>query len=346
MAASQDSLQFGIVKQTNPEVVPTTPAFDLFRITSESLDFAYDTTLSDEIGGGTRGISDNIVQSAAVSGTMSFELASSKALELLLAAHCMSDWGDDPLTVTITANDVYVASTITPYLIEKRFTLDDGSFVFHRYLGSVMNGLSLSITPGSPITGSFDVIGNSLVTDTAIITGATYAAAGTAPVMTAPLVTGITLRDKDGDPVFEVGTHCWTSLDLTLTNNARALQCIGKLGARESVIAKYEGTISYSILLTNNWMLETLKSQDKVALEITMADSAGKTYKFTFPRLKITSAAAPASGSDDDLIVTGEMVVLAGDVSPKVYPLMITRSAAATFDAPVAPVRKKEAEPA
>jgi hypothetical protein len=246
----------------------------------------------------------------------------------MLAALMGSSFGNDPLGETISADQVYVSSTKQSFTLEKRWDMGGGSpaYRYHRYLGLVPDTLTLNITPNEPITGSVGFIGNTLETGTTAIAGSTYVSAGANPVMTAPLVTGITLFDVDDNNVFDVGTSCFTSIAVNLASNNRAVNCIGTLGAKDTVLGRFEATIGYSVYFANDFMLDALLAQTEYKLVVSVMDAAGNGYTLTFPRVKISSAQVAAGGSGEDVVVTGEMTALVPETPA--YPMLVERIAA------------------
>lgn len=339
MPVSADDLQLSIVEQVSGDVIPTNPVFQVMRLTGEGLTFAYESTNSNELGGSSRGVRDSILTGGAVSGDLNFELHSSATMDNLLAALLGSDWGDDPLGLGITDDEVYVGSEKKIFLAEKRWLLSPGNYDYHRFLGCVIDTLSLTITPGEPITGSFGLVGSTLETGLTAISGATYQSAGSSPVMTAPLVKSINLYDEHGALINDVQTTCFTSLGINAQNGTRGIPCVGTLGTRETVLGRFEATLDYSIYFSNDDMLDSLRDQSDMRIVIELEDSRGNSYTLEFPRVRVSTAEVNASGSGEDVLVTGQMTALVGS-APNEYSLLIRRVKVAgdgTGPAPVAP---------
>lgn len=312
MAVSSDSLRLGVSKETTAGT-PSTVAYDLIRTVGEGLTYEVNTTTSDEMGGLNRGVKDSILVGATVTGEVNFELSKHDALETLMAAALGNNWGADPLSVPGSGVDnVYDASTMDTFTLEKRFTLDDTpTYTYHVFAGCMVDTMSLSITPNEPITGSFGFIGQALTTP-ASESGSLYNAAGTNPIMTAPLVTGIELLSPEGindttgvplgSPVAWSTSACWTGLDLSFTNNGRGLQCIGFLGNKETVLGRFEVSGTGSIYYNGDEPLDALVAQTEYALRVTCADDDGNTFQLLFPRVKLSAASALASGTNTDVM--------------------------------------------
>jgi len=357
MAVSADSLRLAIVEEVIVGTTPTTPTWDLFRTTGEGITFEVTTTQSDEMGGINRGVKDNILTGATVTGEVTFELSKNKAFELLLSATMGSDWGSDPLTHPGTAADfVYDYQTRRTFTLEKRFTLTDApTYAFNRFLGCLSDTLNISITPNEPITGAFGFIGEEMITSGTEIAGSNYDQAGTAPIMTAPLVTGIELlepagiSDVDGTPLGTEVTwmvnSCFTGLDLAFTNNARGLQCIGVLGNNEVVLGRFEVTGTGSIYYAGNEPLDALIDQTEYMLRVTTDDGDGDQYIWTFPRVVFSASSALASGTNTDVMVEFTLQMLEYQSGTYAYTTGISRSGAAVaaLAAPIVTEQTKEA---
>lgn len=319
MPVSSDSLRIAIVAEATPGTTPATPTWETVRATGEGLTFEHETTLSAEMGGGSRGVKDSILAGGQVNGAINFEVSKNDALEALLAAALGSAWGfDTGYATTPTAEEVFDYDTLTTFTVEKRWKLDNvPTYSYHRYTGCLPNSLNLSITPNEPITGSIGFIGNARVIDTGEVASSTYNAAGTVAVMTAPLVTGINLYAYGGwaSPLAWVTAACFTSLNLSVDNGSRGIACIGTLGNKETVLGKFNVQPSGSIYYAADDPLTGMEAQTEYGLQVTMTDSAANSYRLRFPRVKFATAGVVAGGQDTDVLTDFTMQALV-DGSP------------------------------
>lgn len=342
MAVSSDSLRLGIVTELTAGDTPATPAFDLMRVTGEGLTYEVSTTQSDEMGGLNRGVKDSILVGATVTGDISFELSKNKAFEKLFVGGLGSKWAADYFGTPwgAAANETYDYQEVTTFSIEKRFTMDDTpTYNYHRFVGCMVDTTALSITPNEPITGTFSFVGQMMATATAEIASSTYVAGGTSPIMTAPLVTGITLLSPhgiDGTTGLPLGTSvpwldgsCFTGLDLTLANNARELQCIGVLGSSETVLGRFEASSTGTLYYANDEPLDALIDQTEYALQVTMTDGEGGSYDLLFPRIKFSTASVLASGTNTDVMTEFTLQMLEYQGATYALTLKAARDAAA-----------------
>ena len=313
MVVSTDSVAIGIAEETVPGTAPT-GVYDILKITGEGLNYEVNTTLSNQVGGLNRGVKDDILVGAQVSGNIDIELSKHKAFEMLFGGALGSDYGADPLTVTpaLTANQIYNYTTVRPFTIEKRLpsSKTEGLFEYHVFTGCVVGGMTISIAPGDPITASFEFMGNKLepTEDTAIAgdaqAGSGYAEAGTNPVFTAPLVSDITLLNRSDDsPVDWTDSGCFTSLELAIANNVRGRECIGTLGLTSVGLGRFEVEAAASMYYSGVEPLDALVDRTEFKLQITMVDSLGNSYEILLDRVKISTAVAPVSGTNEDVMV-------------------------------------------
>jgi len=343
MAVTSDTLRLAVVEEVTVGVTPATPAWDLIRTTGEGLSYTVNTTQSDEMGGINRGVKDNILVGAEVTGDVAFEMSKHVALEDLIAACLGNDWAADPLSVPGAGTDkVYDFSTRRTFSFEKRFTIDSTpTYNYHRFTGCLVDTMSISITPNEPITGSWGFIGSEMTTEAAEVVASTYAIAGTAPIMTAPLVTGIELLSPAGiddttgaplgSPVAWLNNACFTGLDMSFNNNGRGLACIGELGVRETVLGRFEVTATGSLYYAADEPLDSLITQEEFALQVTMTDDNGDNFQWLFPRITFSAATALASGTNTDVMTefTFQMLEYQGD--DYALTLMLSRSSPATI---------------
>lgn len=329
MTVSADTVRIALVGETTPGVTPATPGFRTVRTTGEGIGFDYQSTVSGELAGETRGVRDSILTGGEVTGPINFELSKDATFEDMVAAVFGQDWGDDPLSIGATVDDLYVGNEKKTFTVEKTWDMGAGApdpFLYHRYKGCIPDTLTLDLRPNQPITGSLNFIGQSLETAATAIAGATYTAASTTPVMTAPNVTGITLYDG-ATVIVGLATSTFLRLGVSLNSNVRSISGIGTLGAKDAVLGRFEGTIDFQIYFASNALLDGLKNQTDYRLVVTMNDALGNAYELEFPRVRIATAKVVAGGTGQDVEVAGQINVLLG-LTPNLYAAKITRTAA------------------
>ena len=127
-----DSVQVSHIAEATSGVTPATPAFDVWRLTGESLSFQPTTLASTELGSTGRFQRPSSVTGSSVSGDLNFELAKFTALEDAMAGVLANPWGEGPLTPgsaggAISAGRNTVGRALQTYTIEKRWPNADAT---------------------------------------------------------------------------------------------------------------------------------------------------------------------------------------------------------------------------
>lgn len=305
MPTSADIVQIAIVEESVYGTTPSNPVFQIVRTTGESVAFAPTTTRSNEMNP-RRQVTDSILTGGQVSGDINFELAYEAWFETLLEGALCNVWGGSPDQL-LTMSD-----TLKSYTIEKKIPVPGGTTQYHRFTGCCVNGLSLNIRPNQPITGSFTFVGKSPSIGTSALSGATYTDPALMPVMTAPRVVGIEIG---GVPAV---SKCFNNLQFTLNNNNRAIECIGTLGPRETVLGRAEIQVQFSVLFNDSDLMQILIDQSETSLAFQTEDSnpAGSPadpnyYSWLLPRVKFTADPVVAGGTNQDVVnaVTAEALM-------------------------------------
>jgi hypothetical protein len=322
MTVSADLLRLAFVRETTPGVTPATPAFQVARITSEGLNYNPTTTLSNELNP-NRQIADIIVAGGASGGDCGFEVSRNPWFEEMLSAALGNDWD-------ITLPDrLEVGPLLKTYTIEKRFTLDAAApaYDYHRIIRAGVDAMTLNFSPGAAASGNVTIVGSTYSRDDIEITGATYLPPGTKPIMV-------------GSDVFPIevtigGTvhsgWCLSTLVVNFKNNARAIECLGTVGAAEIVLGRFEAEVTAQIYIqqaTTELMDAFLLSQE-IGFAFSVADSLGNTYAFDFPRIRVATAQQVAGGTNTDVVlaVTLQALVTTTGAAPTVDScVVITRA--------------------
>jgi hypothetical protein len=191
--------------------------------------------------------------------------------------------------------------TITPDTATvDALTLTQGQdeFFYQRFKGVTYSSMTLDVAPNQPVTGSFGLIGGTPELDVVPIAGATYVAAGNNPVFTAPDVSKLQLG------TLTAGTHCFTSLTISIDSQNRGIACLGTQGEREVVAGTLRVEVNGSVYFSDQDILEKLLDDQKIGDgTIALTDGSGNYYRFDFYGLKPTAAQVSAGGQGQDLIV-------------------------------------------
>lgn len=324
--ASADLLRLAIVRETTPGVTPANPAFQLLRVTSESLAYTPDTQLSNELNP-ARQVTDVIVTGGQSGGDLAFEVSSNPGFEMLLEGVLANLWDTD---------QIWVGNKLLVHTAEKRFTFDEADpvpanrYEFNRFVRSLVDAMTLTFSPGGPATGSATLLGGAMTRDDAALAGATYTEAGKLPVMVGAGVLPV---------LFTIGAvpyqaWCVSNLVINFRNNGRAIACLGQDAANEVVLGRFECEITADVYLAQDTdaLMDAFINREEIQFAVTVADALGNEYDFQFPRVRVSACTQVASGTNQDVIMSLTMQALVDTMQAGTVPadvdtcVLITRA--------------------
>ena len=262
---------------------PATPTFLNQRFTSESLNANIENRVSNEIRA-DRNVTDLIQVGADGGGAVDFEL-SYGSFDAWLESLMFGAWSSNILKNGVTQKS---------FTIEKTFE-GGATDQYHRFTGCVANSLSLDIQAKQVVTGSFDFIAKGATTAQAIISGATYTAANSNPVINAAAnfasfsMSGVTSPEL-------------TSLKLKVNNNLRRQAVVGSLDARGVGTGRFEVTGEAMLYFTNASLYDLFLAGTASSLLFTIGGASSKNYAFEIANLKFEKAEIVAGGNDQDIM--------------------------------------------
>ena len=211
MFAMADGTQLSFIKEAVWGTTPATPAWQIGRMTGESLKITRETKQSSEITP-ARNVSDLIHVGGGAEGGFNFEL-SYGAYDDIFASMLYGEWVDNVLKNGVTQSSLS---------FEKKFLVDVATYNYFRYTGMVPNTISLSISAGEIITGSFDFMGKGGTVAAAAIASSTYLDAAAENVLSASSHVGaLSLGSFATAKILKV--------DLSASNNLQTARVIGSL---------------------------------------------------------------------------------------------------------------------
>lgn len=308
-SASQNRLSR--VTETAWGTTPATPAFTNLRMTAENLAPAKNTVRSNEIRP-DRNISDEIMVGRNIEGGLDFELAYG-VFDEMIQSLMFSTW-----TADVIKNGAGIGESMT---LERRIALPSGSFDYHRFVGCVVNTMSLEINASEIITGRFDVMGKFGGRGTAIIAGATYADAPTNEVMSAGVHFGsLSITGVAGSPRLR-------SLSISMTNNLRIQNEIGDIDAIGLAPGRFEATGSMEVYFEDGNMYDAFLNHDDLALEFTLGSVTTEKYTFRLPTIKLSgNPGANTGGNDEDVMATFDFTAIYDRLTSEAAAVKITRA--------------------
>lgn len=287
--ANASDTRLSIVAETAWGTTPATPAFTNARFTGESLQWSKATVRSEEIRP-DRNVVDEIQTGRSAAGGVDFEL-SYGTFDKLIAGLMFSDWDDD-----VIKNG---ADEGTAFTLERTLSLAAGVKEYQRYVGMVVNTMSLSITAAQLVTGSFGLMGKFGGRGTTPIAGATYVESPQNHVVNAA-TDFASLKVGDGSIVPLV-----QSITIDITNNLRTQEAVGSLDAVGIGTGRFEATGSMEVYFSSGDLLQAFLDHDDISLEFTLGTETGKRYKFNFPTIKLVGdPGSNATSNDSDVMLT------------------------------------------
>jgi len=308
MSVSADLLRLGLVREATPGVLPANPAYQLLRVTSESLAYQPSTQQSNELNSSRQTV-DIIVTGGQSGGDIAFEVSSNPGFEMMLEGVLCNAWTADALTV---------GGMLLTHGIEKRFTIDPEAvdvtkqYDYHRIARAIVDSMTLTFTPGGPGTGTASILGGAYTRDNNEIAGATFIPAGYLPVMVGsgvlPIIFTIDGVDYTG--------WCLSNLVVNFRNNGRAIACLGQDSASEVVLGRFECEVTGDIYLNAEAraVTDAFLNNDEIEFEFTVEDAEGNTYRFEFTRVRVSAATTLATGTNQDVIINTTLQALVDTV--------------------------------
>jgi len=281
--ASQTRLAY--VAETTYGTTPATPAFKEVRYTAEGLSPNIENVTSNEIRA-DRNVADLIQVGSSASGNVDFEL-SYGSFDDFLESLMYGSW-----TTNVLKNNV----------IEKSFTLEKtfetgATDQYHRFTGSIVNSMTLTMATGSIVTGSFDFVAKGGSSAQAAIASSTYTGANTNEVINAAsnfaslAITGVASPEL-------------TALDLSITNNLSQEAVLGSIEARAVTAGRFQVTGNMTAYFENEELYELFIAGTATDLTFKLGGASSNNYVFDLPKIKFNSATVVAGGNDQPVLAT------------------------------------------
>lgn len=281
-----DGTQLAYVKETKWGETPATPAFQVARITGESLTINRETATSSELRA-DRNITDQIAISGGASGGFNFEL-SYGAFDDFIAAMLYGDWQSNAITNGVKQNSM---------TMEKRFYrgTDSGGvplYEYFRFRGMVPNTMELSVTASEIITGSFDMLGLGGEVSATGFTGGTYNPAAAADVLSASEHVGDLTMSGLVSPKLK-------AISLTMTNNLAGANVVGSMDYADIGAGRFGVSGNIEAYFETRHMYEKFLDGDAVGLELVLGKATGQRYKLALPKVKFSSGEVLAGTTNE-----------------------------------------------
>lgn len=270
------------IPQVSFGAIPATPTWKALRRTGGDLTTEKVTIVSDEISLDGR-VRDVYQVGQDVSGDYAFEF-SNGAFDDMIAGVLQSTW---------TTNVISDGTTQILYAFEERI-LAGGATMYNRFQDCQVSKLSLDVQARQAVRGSVSIVGTKETTDTVIITGATYPAAGTDIVETAATFASLALTGLGGS------TPKVKSLKLNIDRGLRKRELVGSLYSEQHGNSQPHVTGSINAYFEDNVNYAAVLAHTAGALSFQIGTTANKKYTVSIPTIKFTKANRVLGGKNDD----------------------------------------------
>jgi hypothetical protein len=277
--------RFAYVAETVFGTTPATPTFLPIRLTGAGMRTNKSTAQSDEIRA-DRNVVDEFQLGQDAAGSYDFEF-SYGSFDDFLAACLFSSWSSDVLKNGVTPKSFTLEETLRVGGVQNSFS---------RFTGTMVNSISLAMTARAKITGSIALMGQKEALASAIITGATYTAPNTEPVLTASAhVMDLTV----GGSAIKL-----RSLSLEMTNNLRTRPVVGSLYSEEFGAGRFGVTGTLEAYFDSNALYQEVLDHGGGAVSLTVGAATGKKYTIDMPKIIFLNGERRVGGVDDDVMVS------------------------------------------
>ncbi|RTL04572.1 hypothetical protein EKK58_10250, partial [Candidatus Dependentiae bacterium] len=196
---------------------------------------------------------------------------------------------------TVTIKGSYIRNGVT----KNSFTVEKGFLEiseYFKYIGMIVNTMSLTIKSEEILTGSFGLIGKD-----ASLSGSSLDATPTAATTTEVLN-----AVDDVASIREAGTEVTSpnyveELTIELNNNLRSRFAVGSDALTSIGTGKCDITGSLKTYFGDSSLMDKFIAGSKTSIDFTVKDAAGNAYLIDLPEVKFDSANVVAQGQDQDV---------------------------------------------
>lgn len=291
-------------------VTPATPAFQSLLLTGGNLATTKATNIVDERIG-DRAVRAETMQGLDSAGTLDFTLRYG-GFDDMMAAALYGVW---------TSNVLKCGTTVTSYTFEHTYELGGSSESFHRFPGSMVNTFSIDATTRGDITGSIGMMAQQEVLGTAAITGATYAAANSGPVMSASYDMGsLSIIALNPTPILRRVTF-------EINNQLRTRPAIGTLFSQQFGAGQRRITGTLEAYFDSQALYQQVLAHAQGVFSFNLGTVSGQKYTVLFPKIQLGNGTINSgTGTGSDVIATINWTALFDSVTAT--DMQITRAVA------------------
>lgn len=265
---------------------PATPAFQVMRYASSDVRLVKQTEIPDEIRA-DRNVASIVDVGRMVQGNIN-TLLSYGTYDVWLERLLASSWAADVLKNGIADK----AGTL-------EWTYEQGATdTYIRTTGNRWNTLDLQLTARQSVRANWGIMGiTSPAPTSAIIAGATYAAATTTPVLNAGLNVGaLAITGMANAPKVQ-------AMNLRITNNVYQNDVLGQYFPHSHGLGRFEVSGSMTTLFENLDTYNAILAHDDIAIAITLGATTLQKYTIALPKVKLMDGGPVVGGNGRAVIL-------------------------------------------
>lgn len=282
--ASGSALRVAYVAETAFGVTPATPSFKTLRTTGGGMRTTKATATSAELNP-DRNVRDEMLLGLDSAGAYNFEL-SYGSLDDLLEAALQGAWATNVLKNGNAPKSFTVEETLELGVTDS----------YARFTGAMVDSLSLALPSRGVITGSVNMMAKDETLATAIVSGATYAAANAKAIMTASAHVASLSAPGGGTPKIK-------SLNFDIKNNLRTRPVVGSKFSEEFGSGLCDVTGTLEAYFENNTLYQAVLDHGGGALSFTVGSVTNEKYTFLLPKIIFMNGEKRIGGNTDDVMV-------------------------------------------
>jgi hypothetical protein len=283
--ASSAGARIAFVAESTFGTIPTSPTFQVARVTGGGLRTTKTTGKSNELQA-DRNVRDEFLLGLDASGSYPFELTYG-SLDAIMEAALFGAWSANVLKNGVTRRSFTIEETLELGATDS----------YHRFSGAMINTLSLDITAKQAVTGAIGVMAKQESLGTGILAGSVYTAANIRTPMTAAASVGA-LSVASLSPAPKI-----RRITFEANNNLRARPVIGSPYSEEFGEGDCDVTGSIEAYFDSQALYSAVLAHGGGALVMTIGHVSGEKYTVNFPNIVFLDGVKQIGGNNDDVMV-------------------------------------------
>ncbi|ARM12132.1 MULTISPECIES: phage tail tube protein [Rhizobium] len=284
--ADGSQVRLADVSEVTIGTTPATPAFQIMRYVSSDVRISKQTDIPNEIRA-DRNVASIVDVGRSVQGTINTFL-SYGTFDTWLARLLCSTWSSDVLK-----NGILQQAGTLEYFYEQGAT-----DTYVRFQAVRFNTLALTLRARQSVQANWGILGIRSPTPTsAILTGATYAAATTTPVLNAGLnVSALSFTGLTNAPKVQAMT-------LNITNNIYQNDVVGAYEPYSHGLGRFELTGSLTTYFENMDAYTAILDHDDIGISTTLLDELGNSYAIALAKTKFLDGGPVVGGNGQAVMI-------------------------------------------